>query len=269
MTSLPYILSFASLFLTLQSVVAQQGKKNGNGIPTQQYTFHSGAITRGDKSEKTLALVFTGDLFAEGLDHIRNVLLQHNIPASFFLTGNFYRNPEFATGIRALKDDGHSLGAHSDRHLLYCDWENRDSLLLSREAFVQDLENNFLEMKKFGIDKACFPYFLPPYEWYNDSISAWSRSLGLQLVNYTSGTLSHADYTVPGTSGYRSSREIFHSILEFERSSPAGLNGFILLMHTGSGPERTDKFYLRLDKLLEELTSLGYRFLPMSQLLDH
>jgi hypothetical protein len=40
-------------------------------------------------------------------------------------------------------------------------------------------------------------------------------------------------------------------------------------MHTGSGPERTDKFYLCLDKLLEELTSLGYRFLPMSELLDH
>lgn len=241
---------------------------NRDVIPAQRYTFHSGAIIRGDRSEASLSLVFTGDLYADGVDHIREVLTKYNIQASFFLTGNFYRNPGYAPRIRALIDAGHSLGAHSDRHLLYCDWGNRDSLLVSREEFIGDLENNYLEMKKFGIDRADFPYFLPPFEWYNDTISAWTRSRGLQLVNYTPGTLSHADYTVPGTKAYRSSMEIFDTILEFETSSRDGLNGFILLMHAGSDPCRTDKFYLYLEMLLEELTSRGYSFVRLDRLLE-
>ena len=44
---------------------------------------------------------------------------------------------------------------------------------------------------------------------------------------------------------------IYNSIIDYERSKPAGLNGFILLMHIGAGPGRTDKFYTRLPKLIE------------------
>jgi peptidoglycan/xylan/chitin deacetylase (PgdA/CDA1 family) len=46
-----------------------------------------------------------------------------------------------------------------------------------------------------GVNTLKLKYFLPPYEWYNDSIAAWTKQLGLQLINYTPGTLSHADYT--------------------------------------------------------------------------
>ncbi|MCK5702865.1 MAG: hypothetical protein KAI29_17000, partial [Cyclobacteriaceae bacterium] len=34
---------------------------------------------------------------------------------------------------------------------LYCDWEKRDSLLVSKDEFLLDLENNYKEMKKYGI----------------------------------------------------------------------------------------------------------------------
>ena len=90
-----------------------------------------GAIVRGDTTEKSLSLVFTGDEFADGGMYILNVLDKQQVPGSFFLTGKFYRNPVFASLIRALISDGHYLGAHSDQHLLYCDWENRDSLLVT------------------------------------------------------------------------------------------------------------------------------------------
>ena len=29
--------------------------------------------------------------------------------------------------------------------------------------------------------------FLPPYEWYNQTISNWAKELGLTLINYTPG----------------------------------------------------------------------------------
>lgn len=226
----------------------------------QKYEHISGAIVRGDTTVKSLSLVFTGDEFADGGEHIISVLNRQGVAGSFFLTGKFYRNPEFEVLIRSLTDAGHYMGAHSDQHLLYCDWNKRDSLLVTRNEFVKDLEDNYRAMKQFGIQKEDSPYFLPPYEWYNDTISAWAISMGLLMINYTFGTFSHADYTIPGTPEYKSSEFIYQSIIEFENCSSNGLNGFILLSHIGTAPERTDKFYLHLEQLIKALKSEGYEF---------
>lgn len=231
------------------------------------YLYHEGAIIRGDTAKKNLALVFTGDEYADGGSQILTVLENQRIHGSFFLTGNFYRNEEFRTLIKQLSSAGHYLGAHSDQHLLYCDWEKRDSLLVSSSEFRVDLENNYKAMSVFGIHQEEAPYFLPPYEWYNDSIAAWTGFMGLQLINYTPGTLSHADYTLPGTQEYKSSRDIYQGIMEFENNQPGGLNGFILLSHVGSSPQRGDKFYYLLDELIGELKQKGYTFVRIDELL--
>jgi peptidoglycan/xylan/chitin deacetylase (PgdA/CDA1 family) len=234
----------------------------------KHFEFESGAIIRGDTSAKSLALVFTGDEFADGGEVIISVLRKQQVHGSFFFTGNFYRNPAFEQIINTLHKDGHYLGAHSDKHLLYCDWEKRDSLLVSKEEFVRDLENNYEVMKKFGIPKKDAHYFLPPFEWYNDSISAWTRSMDLQLVNYTPGTLSNADYTTPYLYGYRSSDTIYQSIIRFEKEIIGGLNGFIMLSHIGTSPGRTNKFFCYLDVLITELKSRGYEFKRIDELLS-
>jgi peptidoglycan/xylan/chitin deacetylase (PgdA/CDA1 family) len=122
-------------------------------------------------------------------------------------------------------------------------------------------------MKMFGIDRKSAPYFLPPYEWYNDSIAAWTKYLGLQLVNYTPGTLSHADYTTPDLKNYRSSETIMNSIISYESSHVSGLNGFILLMHIGAGPLRKDKFYQQLPELIVWLKSKKYKLVRIDELL--
>ena len=233
-----------------------------------QPAYHQGGIIRGDRTKKEIALVFTGDEYGDGLDPINSVLDSLDVKASFFFTGRFYRNPEFKDAIAALHSEGHYLGAHSDQHLLYCSWEDRDSLLVTRDEFRKDLLDNYLEMKGFGIRKEKAHFFLPAYEWYNDRISEWTDSLGLQLVNYTPGTRSHADYTTPDMDDhYVSSDQIFDSILSFESKEAEGLNGFILLSHVGVDPRRTDKFYLRLGPLIAELTKRGYDFVRIDELL--
>ena len=252
-----------SLGLLLIPFVTVYSQPGGHEFHTFQ-----GAIVRGDTSVRSLALVFTGDSFADGGSYIARVLASEEIKASFFLTGNFYRNPEFASIIRTLQGEGHYLGAHSDRHLLYCDWARRDSMLVTRQQFRDDLLDNYRAMHNFGITSEDAPYFLPPFEWYNETISRWACDMGLQLVNYSQGTLSHADYTVPGEPGYLSSREIYESILDYEASAFGGLNGFILLSHIGTAPERTDKFYQYLEELIRELKSRGYSFLRIDELLD-
>ncbi|HBL34531.1 MAG TPA: cellulase [Porphyromonadaceae bacterium] len=222
-----------------------------------------GGIVRGNSTEKKLVLVFTGHEYADGSNIIRKVLKKHNLKAAFFLTGDFYR--EHSSVARALQKDGHYLGPHSDKHLLYADWKKRDSTLVSRDVFEKDLADNYAAMKKAGVAIEPPRYLLPSYEWYNDDISRWAKAKGVQVVNFTPGTTSNADYTTPDMQSYRSSEEIYRNILLHEQKN--GLNGFLLLMHIGTCPERTDKLYNRLDELVVELKKRGYAFERIDTLL--
>jgi endoglucanase len=230
-------------------------------------TYSRGAIIRGDSTQKKLAIVFTGDEYADGAAYIADALREQGVPASFFFTGRFYRNPAFKGFVQRLRKDGHYLGAHSDAHLLYNDWARRDSLLVTRDSFARDLQRNYRAMQACGVQKQQVPYFLPPFEWYNDTIARWTQALGLHLINYTPGTLSHADYTTPSMNNYRSSDTIFRSIQDYEHRSPAGLNGFILLLHVGTDPARTDKFYRQLPALLRWLKQEHYQPVRVDKLL--
>jgi peptidoglycan/xylan/chitin deacetylase (PgdA/CDA1 family) len=124
-------------------------------------------------------------------------------------------------------------------------------------------------METFGIRKSDAPFFLPPYEWYNAEIVKWTREAGLTLVNFSPGTRSTADYTYPEMAErYVPSDEIYRSIMAKEASSPEGLNGFILLVHIGTDSRRTDKFYNRLEELIQDLKGKGYRFTHLKALLQ-
>jgi len=140
-------------------------------------------------------------------------------------------------------------------------------LLVTKDSFIRDLKANYAEMKKFGIAQSSAKYFLPPYEWYNDSIALWTKELGIQLINYTPGTLSHADYTTTDLTNYRSSDEIKRSIINYEQSHSAGFSGFILLMHIGAGPKRADKFYLKLPELIAWLKERSYQLVRIDDIL--
>ncbi|CAN5162186.1 hypothetical protein BH23BAC1_BH23BAC1_28070 [soil metagenome] len=246
-----------------------KNRNSHNFLTRENLIDEHGAMIRGDVSKKELTLVFSGDEFADGGEIIRSTLHNHDAKAAFFLTGNFYQNPAFKSLIINLKKDGHYLGAHSDQHLLYADWTNRDSLLVSKKEFTRDLNNNYKRMEKFGIKKENASYFLPPYEWYNAQIAKWTREAGLQLINFTPGTRSTADYTFPEMNErYRSSEKIYNSIIDYEKEDPNGLNGFILLIHIGTDPRRTDKFYDKLDDLLTFLKNNNYKMVSLRELLN-
>lgn len=218
-----------------------------------------GGIVQTDKTKKQISLVFTGNEYADGAKKIRKALLKNKVKASFFFTGNFLRKRKFKSFVKAFKKDGHFIGAHSDQHLQYCQFENRNSLLVDKALFMGDLKDNYAELAKFDVQKADAPFFIPPYEMYNDSISQWCKEAGVILVNFTPGTRSNADYTIPEMrEKYFSSEEIYASIMAVE--SKETLNGHILLFHIGTDPRRTDKFYTRISELIAELKNKGYEF---------
>jgi peptidoglycan/xylan/chitin deacetylase (PgdA/CDA1 family) len=267
-TNEPTMDGTASLVYYLSAMEKEGERQRIRYERSKTYQWEQGAIIRGDSLEKSVALVFTGDKYADGAAIITKTLRSQKIKASFFLTGNFYRNPLFREHIKSLVQDGHYLGAHSDRHLLYCDWQIRDSLLISKKQFNTDINNNYQVMENFGIRRDQAKIFLPPFEWYNKRISDWAAEEGLQLINYTPGTLSHADYTIPSMNNhYIDSDSILKSIFVLEESKPSALNGFILLMHIGSHPERTDKLYSHLNELIEKLSGKGYHFKRIDELL--
>lgn len=235
-------------------------------ISVQSQQVVQGAIIRADTTEKRMAIVFTADEFGDGADTIIQTLKQENVKASFFFTGRFYRTKQFKSAIRQLKEQGHYLGPHSDQHLLYCDWNKRDSLLVTQEQFTKDLRKNYAALARFGVTKTEAQYFLPPYEWYNNAIAGWTKAEGLQLINFTPGTGSNADYTTPDMRNYRSTEAILHSIKKYAQTSAAGLNGFILLLHFGTDPKRVDKLYNRLPELIRFLKYSGYQLVRVDEL---
>ena len=222
-----------------------------------------GGIERGNPLEKKIALVFTGHEFADGANVISKALKKNNVNGSFFLTGDFYRlYPPIA---RQLQKEGNYMAPHSDKHLLYADWEKRDLTLVSSYAFEKDLQNNYLAMEKIGLKIEEPRYFIPSYEWYNQEISNWAKEMGVQVLNFTPGTGSNADYTTPEMNSYKSSETIYNNILSYEKENT--LNGFLLLIHIGTHPKRTDKFYNRLDDLIKELKSRGYEFVKVDEMM--
>lgn len=233
------------------------------------FTTVSGALTRFDTTQPVIWLVFTGGDYSDGGDIIARALKKKHVKAHFFFTGDFLRNPDNNKLVRKLMAQGHYIGPHSDQHLLYAPWDDRDKLLVSKDSFLVDLANNYTELEQFGITRAKAPFSIPPYEWYNDTISAWTLESGSILVNYSPGTRSAADYTTPEMPNYLSSEVIFQSILDYEEKSTNGMNGFILLMHIGTHPDRTDKFYFALPGLIDTLQKRGYQFGFMPDLLKH
>lgn len=241
---------------------AQTGKsKLDMQVPFKNTVIRYGGLERMDTTTKNIYLSFTGGDYNDGGWAIHRTLKKNKLKAHFFFTGGFYRNRENTRLVKKLIRKGHYLGAHSDQHLLYAAWENRDSLLVSKEEFTTDLLKNYQEMDAFGIPKEDALFFMPPYEWYNQQISDWTKEMGLILINFSPGTRSNADYTTPDMGErYISSDRIYRSIMDYEQNSSNGLNGFILLIHIGTHPSRTDKFYFQLPQLLEELKQKGYSF---------
>lgn len=236
-----------------------QNKVSGAAVLPDRNIYRDGGIIRTDPSVRHIDFVFTAADKADGADRIISTLRKYNIKGGFFFTGEFFEL--YPDVVRRLVAEGHYVGSHSYGHLLYAPWGKRDSLLVTRQEFEEDMFKSYKVLREFGITDA--PYFIPPYEHYNATISSWACQLGLQVINYTPGTLTNGDYTTPGMSRYFSSKEILGKIREYERTDPDGLNGHIMLIHFGTDPSRTDKFYDKLPGLIRELRRKGYSFTPL------
>lgn len=255
--------------LQVTNMTTNSKSQTAKADPRSTNTIFKGGIVRGPRDKKVMALEFTGGSFAEGGTIILDTLAKHGIKGSFFFTGDFLREPEFKGLIERIRDEGHYLGAHSDKHPLYATWENPPKLQISKEEFNRDLDGNMAELARFGIGLEDAKFFVPPYEHYTQEISDWTAERGMILMNYTTGTRSNADYMQDDDPKFVSSEDMVKSIFDYEEKDPDGMNGFILLTHVGAGPGRTrDKLFNHLDEIITELKRRGYSFKRVDELLS-
>ncbi|MBE6287585.1 MAG: cellulase [Mediterranea massiliensis] len=232
------------------------------GIEADKNIYAYDGIVRTDPSKKQLTLVFTAHDKADGADAIIATLKKHDIQGAFFFTGKFFEM--YPDVVKRLLAEGHYVGSHSYGHLLYMPWEDRNQLLVSREEFEADMMKSYELMRKAGIEYTDAPLYIPPYEYYNKEIAAWAKGMGIQVVNFTPGTGSNADYTTPDMKNYRSSDAIYKKIMEVEKQE--GLNGHLMLIHFGTHDDRIDKFYNKhLEKMIKTLKRKGYTFAPLRE----
>lgn len=207
--------------------------------------------------------MFTGDEFRDGLPTIEKVLRKTDVKAAFFVTGIFLEDNKSKDILRKMIKAGHYIGPHSDQHLLYAPWEKRDSLLVSKEEFVKDLETNASKLRDLGMQDISM--FIPPYEWYNKEIVDWSNEIGFEVFNFTPGIRTPADYTYPQMGNrYLSSEKIINQLYDFEEKN--SLNGAILLIHIGTDARRSDKFYKKLEQIIKDLQNKKYKFVSLNKI---
>ena len=234
-------------------------------IPVKQM----GAIIKSvDPLQPAVSLVFTGDEFGDGLTAIQEILAKEQVKAGFFFTGRFYANKKFTKTIKTLEKEQHYLGAHSNDHLLYNDWTNRNKLLVSYDSFSTDLDKNFKAMENLGIHTQQRKLFIPPFEWWNDSVASWCNWKGLELFSFTPGTYTNADYTWPEMGSSYKSNSMLLNQLQSLANIPGKLNGNILLLHVGTDPRRKEKFYLELPAIIRLLRGKGYAIKRIDELIQ-
>ncbi len=221
----------------------------------------SGAIRRLNRDKKEIYLIFSADSLFNGGEKILNTLNEEGIKASFFLTGNALRMEQHSALIDRIIADSNYVGGHSDRHLLYAPWgKDKDSLLVTEDSLISDLRANAAELLKKGVDKNSSRWFLPPYEHYNQTVVNLIERGGYKVINYTNGTATPADYTIPSMTSYTTANEIIKRLYNYEKNN--GLNGAILLIHPGieeSRPEK-ERLYNKLKEIIVYLKNKGYTF---------
>ncbi|MFN3298579.1 MAG: glycoside hydrolase family 9 protein [Sediminibacterium sp.] len=262
--SLVYLL--AAQQNSAKNIVKSTANKNVSvAIPIKQM----GAIIKSvNPSEPSVSLVFTGDEYGEGLPAIQQILANEKVKAGFFFTGRFYTNKSFSNAIKGLVKDQHYLGAHSNDHLLYNDWTNRNKLLVSYDSFSTDLDKNYAAMENLGINTRKRKLFIPPYEWWNDSVAIWCNWKGLELFSFTPGTYTNADYTWPELGSNYKSNTTLMTQLKTLVSIPGKLNGNILLIHVGTDPRRKEKLYNELPVIIQLLRKNGYNIKRIDELIN-
>lgn len=248
----------AALAAIIGACTAKEARTPADRPPVHDVYDRTGTMVRHDTLRPVIWLIFSADSTFEGAPAALDALDKRGLKANFFFTGNFLRDSANSAIIHRIVDGGHYVSGHSNGHILYADWDNRN-VLVDPDSTLKDMRANMAELRRYGVNTDSVTWLVPPYEWIaEEQVKTLADSMGLIAINPTPGIQTFRDYTVPQDKAYRDSESLLKQLYEFERERT--LNGAFLIIHLGTDSARHDKFHRFLPSIVDSLTTLGYSF---------
>ena len=185
--------------------------------------------------EKVVALTFDAAWGNEDTQQLIDILGQYNVPATFFLVGDWVDN--YPESVKALSDAGHSVQNHSNTHpyLTQC---SADTIMFELNACNDKIE---------AITGVRPTLIRPPYGDYNDTVVNTIRSMGMEPIQWDVDSLDWKELSAP---------EITQRVLSGVQP------GSIVLFHNAAlhTPEA-------LPDIIDSLMQEGYTFVTVNDLI--
>lgn len=172
------------------------------------------------------------------LEAMLDLLAEKGIHCTFFVTGWFVRT--YPDLLRRIKDDGHDLGNHTDKHP-HCK-------RIPGERLEQELTVVERLLEEQGMSMSAPKYFRPPYGEYNASVVKTAAGLGYRTVTWSATAV---DYNRTGDA-----QAVARALVR--RSGPGG----IVLMHAGPVSRQA------LPLVVETLNEKGYTLTTLNRLVE-
>lgn len=208
---------------------------------------------------REIALVFNAIDSVEGLTQILHTLKDYGVRASFFVNGEFIRRHPDA--VKELAQSEHEIGS-----LFYAYFNMTDSrFAVDKEFIKRGLARNEDDYFK-ATGKELSLLWHAPYYFVNSDIIDASKEMN---YTYVGRDVDPLDWITPGSGSraldlYMPAADILERIIRQKQP------GSIIPLRIGkTHPEREDYLFHSLDILIDELISLGYTIVPVTQLMEH
>ena len=193
----------------------------------------------GDTGKKRIFLTFDAGYENGHTEQILDTLREHNVPAAFFLVGNYLeQEPEL---VRRMLREGHTVGNHTCHH--YDMDRISDPAAFARE--LTDLEALYEEVTGEEMQK----YYRPPRGVYSEENLRQAKALGYKTVFWS---LAYVDWNTDA----QPTREA-----AFSKLLPRIHPGAVVLLHSTSATNAEI-----LDELLTRWQAEGWEFGTLDEL---
>lgn len=221
----------------------------GLSFPTEGEAPHGPASTQalkkfdaaylGDTSKKVLYLTFDAGYENGNTAKILDILKKHNVPAAFFLVGNYIeKNPDL---VQRMADEGHIVANHTMHH--YDMSKISDKAAFQKE--LRDLEALYQQVTGREMPK----FYRPPQGIYSESNLKMAQELGYKTIFWSLAYVDWQNDKQP-TADYA-----------FSKLLPRTHNGAVVLLHSTSATNAAI-----LDELLTKWETMGYHFASIEDL---
>lgn len=209
------------------------------GNATADYLSQFNAHYTGSTDEKIIYLTFDAGFENGNTPAILDALKKHNVPATFFLVGNYLTtSPEL---VKRMVAEGHTVGNHTFHH-------PDMSKISTKETFSEEL-NSLETLYQQVTGQPMKRYYRPPQGKYSESNLKMAKEMGYHTFFWS---LAYVDWYEDKQPTHE---EAFQKLLG--RIHP----GAIVLLHSTS---RTNAEIL--DELLTKWEEMGYQFRPLDDL---